>query len=126
MGALILNAITFNNVKFAITQKEQEYGLMGEAYPPPIMVFPFKIAKIRKFWMKNTLAPLDIIFCNARKVIHIARGIPLDSDNLIGPNKACDLVIETPAGFCYDNSISLGSFAKIKYDKRILTKLLHD
>jgi uncharacterized protein len=51
-------------VEVARTAEEQERGLM---FRPTIasdggMIFPFAIPKAASFWMKNTQAPLDIIF----------------------------------------------------------------
>ena len=123
MAGLIINGSHYDDVKFAITAKEQQIGLMWVDYPTPIMVFPYKKAEVRKFWMKNTVSPLELIFCNARKVIEIVSGIPFNEE-LIGPDNPCDLVIETPAGFCYRHNIKTGTDVKIKFDKRILSKFL--
>ena len=83
--------------KVAITEQEQMKGLMFEKWPPPIMVFPYKNSSIRKFWMHNTISPLDIIFCNNGKIISIMKGEPL-STKLIGPDKPVDFVVELPYG----------------------------
>jgi hypothetical protein len=123
MGGLIINGIHYDDVKFAITKKEQRVGLMWRDYPTPIMIFPYKTAEIRKFWMKNVFVPLDLIYANNRKIIEIVKGSAFD-ESLIGPNKLCDLIVETPAGFCNENNIKIGDNIKIKYDKKTLIKIM--
>ena len=117
-----IGEIKLNNPKFAITKKEQTLGLMG-VENPHVMIFPYKTADIRKFWMKNTPAPLDIIFCKAGKVIYIGKGNPFD-ESLVGPDLPNDLIIETKAGFCENNNIKIGSIVKVKYNKEALLKLI--
>ena len=91
----------------AITEEEQQRGLMGKEWPPPVMCFPSKNAGIRKFWMKGTPSPLDIIFCYNNKIVDICRGEPL-STTLVGPNKPTDLVVEVPAGTASKFGFGLG------------------
>ena len=85
------------NTLVAVTDQDHEHGLMFKAWPPPIMSFPYNIAAVRKFWMKNTISPLDLIFCCNDKVISIHAGNPLSLD-YIGPNQPTDLVVEMPQG----------------------------
>lgn len=91
----------------AVTPEEQATGLMGREWPPPIMCFPSKNAGVRKFWMKQTPSPLDIIFCHNNKIIDICQGVPL-STTLVGPNRPTDLVIEVPAGMASRFGFGLG------------------
>jgi uncharacterized membrane protein (UPF0127 family) len=62
------------NTEVAISEAEQAKGLMFKEWPPPVMVFPYKDATIRKFWMKNTVSPLDIVFCREGKFVEILKG----------------------------------------------------
>lgn len=96
MDKVILNNKEYP-VTIAITDEEQMRGLMYRTSPVPVMAFPFVQSKPTKFWMKNTYVPLDIIFCNAGKVISSYYGVPL-SDKLVGPDRPTDLVVEFPAG----------------------------
>ena len=57
--------------------------------------------------MKNTISPLDIIFCHANVIVSIQKGEPLSS-KLIGPDSGVDLVIELPAGSVKEHGISVG------------------
>jgi uncharacterized membrane protein (UPF0127 family) len=100
--------------KLAITEDEQETGLMGQSWPPPVMSFPFETKAIRKFWMKNTPSPLDIIFCNSGRVLEIHYGEPY-SQSFLGPNHPVDLVIEMPRGQAEKLGIAIGVKVKLKY-----------
>lgn len=111
------------NIKFAVTEEEQRIGLMFSKWVPDIMVFPYKEATVKKFWMHNVEFPLDIIFCKGGKIIDIVIGKPYDK-TLIGPDKKCDCVIETPGGYCAYNNIKIGDDITIKFDKKILKKFL--
>lgn len=95
----------------AITAGEQEKGLMWVA-SPQIMVFPCKFSSIRKFWMKNTPMPLDIVFCNDGKILSINSGEPF-STKLVGPNKPTNLIIEFPAGTCDKFNIGVGDSVEL-------------
>lgn len=97
----------------AITDEEQVNGLMHRLWPPPVMVFPFEKSAVRKFWMKNTPSPLDIIFCKSGRVVAVCQGEPY-SEDLIGPNKPSDLVVELPAGTAEELAIQSGDEIKLK------------
>ena len=96
-------------VKVAVTEAEQRQGLMFQEWPPPIMVFPYRSASYRKFWMKNTISPLDIVFCKANCVIGIFKGEPL-STKLVGPDEPADLVVELPAGTAENLGLNIGDY----------------
>lgn len=125
---IILGGHKFSTL-VAITEDEHIKGLMHKAWPPPVMIFPYETAEVRKFWMKNTPSPLDIIFCNDNKIISINNGEPL-STKLIGPNEPSDLVVEVPLGTVNKLGIKIGDPVKInysiytiakKYEKKYLT-----
>ena len=105
MATVVIDDNEFVNVKLAISEEEQKQGLKN-VRNPMLMAFPYKQASVRKFWMHDTPAPLDIIFCNGTKVIYIGKGEPYDAKTLIGPDTACTLVLEAPAGFVISNNIS--------------------
>lgn len=108
-------------VLVAITEDEQVQGLMYKSWPPPVMAFPFDRPSVRKFWMRNTISPLDIIFCKANKVVSIEEGIPL-SLKLVGPDEPVDLVVELPKGTSKKLGILVGDFVDIKYSIQTLSK----
>lgn len=98
----------------ALTKEEQAYGLMYKLWPPPVMSFPYEDARIRKFWMKNTSSPLDIVFCKSNQVISIVEGTPFSLD-FIGPDKSSDLVVELPLGFAQRMKITAGTEVHLQY-----------
>ena len=66
------------SVELAKTKISQAKGLMfrRELDESKGMLFVFKEDDFRSFWMKNTLIPLDIIFCNKNKeVVSISRNV---------------------------------------------------
>jgi uncharacterized protein len=91
----------------AVSEHEQTIGLMGQAWPPPVMTFVYDSPKVSKFWMKNTPSPLDIIFCHAGKVSQICVGEPY-STAMIGDDRFSDLVIELPHGTVESWGIKIG------------------
>jgi uncharacterized membrane protein (UPF0127 family) len=91
----------------AISAQEQERGLMYIEPPTPNMAFIYERPGINKFWMANTRAPLDIVFCYAGKVTQICVGEPF-STTMIGDNKFSDLVVEFPFGTVAYSGIKLG------------------
>jgi uncharacterized protein len=93
----------------AITAEEQHRGLMYKEWPPPIMVFPYKRAEQRRFWMHNTISPLDIIFCRGNYVVGIFKGEPL-STKMVGPDEPADLVVELPAGTAARLGLAVGDY----------------
>lgn len=107
----------------ALTEEEQARGLMFKKWPPPIMSFPYDEAKIRKFWMKNTISPLDIVFCRASKVVSIIEGKEL-SLNFVGPDEPSDLVVELPRGTAADLGIAVGTEVRLIYGLFSLAKRL--
>lgn len=96
----------------AISSQEQERGLMYVEPPTPNMAFIYAQPGINKFWMANTPAPLDIIFCHAGKVIDICTGEPY-STRMIGPNQFSDLVVEFPYGTARQSNIKIGHYISL-------------
>lgn len=96
----------------AITIDEQEKGLMGAEWPPPVMSFVYASPRVNKYWMKGTKSPLDILFCLRGKVQSIHSGIPY-SLSVIGSDDPSDLVIELPAGTCKEKEIVVGDTVQL-------------
>lgn len=108
----------------AITDEEQRRGLMFQEWPPPIMSFPYHTAAVRRFWMKNTSSPLDIIFCRANRVVGIFRGEPM-STTLVGPEEPSDLVVELPAGTASKLGLEVGDYVGFSPTKETIAKQLN-
>lgn len=93
---------------FAISADEQARGLMYINPPTPIMTFVYENPKINKFWMANTKAPLDIVFCHKGQVSQICYGEP-HSISTIGDDKYSDLIVELPYGTVDTMGIKIGN-----------------
>lgn len=91
----------------AISVEEQAKGLMYVDPPIPNMAFVYGSPQVNKFWMANTKAPLDILFCHAGEVVQICKGEPY-STSVIGDDRLTDLVVELPFGTAFASGIKLG------------------
>lgn len=111
------------NTLVAVTEKEQSVGLMYKKWPPPVMIFPFKTASYRKFWMKNTPSALDIIFVRSGKVVGIFKGEPLSTAG-VGPNEPADLVVELPHGTATRFGLFVGDEVRACYSAETAIKIM--
>src|SRR6266705_3594855 len=112
MDKIIIGKHEFDTL-VAITEEDHTTGLMWQKNPQ-IMSFPYDKPDIHKFWMQNTIAALDILFCRYGKIIDIRKGKPFSVD-LIGPDKETDLVIELPIGIAEKYNIVNGNNVDLKY-----------
>ncbi|MEC7392839.1 MAG: DUF192 domain-containing protein, partial [Cyanobacteriota bacterium] len=57
---------------------QQRLGLMQRPALPPLrgMWFPFATPQPQRFWMFNTLAPLDMIFVRDGRVLDLVPAVP--------------------------------------------------
>ena len=83
--------------------QEQRLGLMQRPALPPLrgMWFPFKPARPLRFWMLNTIAPLDMVFVHQGEVIAIEAEVPICPAlpcQSFGPMADADGVIELGTG----------------------------
>lgn len=107
----------------AVTSEEHMRGLMGRAWPPPVMAFPYDKSEYRKFWMKNCISPLDIVFCNNNKIVDICYGEPM-STKLIGPYEPVDLVVEFPHGTAEKCGFFAGDVVQLKLSSNTAARIL--
>ena len=78
-------------LEVADDEAEQERGLMYRRSMPADhgMLFAFKWADVRSFWMQNTLIPLDIVYLDeAAKVLNVEAMVPLDESAVRSDGKA--------------------------------------
>lgn len=100
----------------ASSPEAQERGLMHRTSLEPHdgMVFLFKNSAIRRFWMKNTSIPLDILFVDEKgNIVYIAQGKPL-SEEPLGPKVPAASVIEIALGRTQKEQIMVGD--AVSYD----------
>jgi len=98
---------------------EQRLGLMQRPALPPLrgMWFPFKPARPLRFWMLNTLAPLDMVFVHQDEVIAIEAEVPTCPAlpcKSFGPMADADSVIELGAGEAKRLGLAIGDAVVIE------------
>ena len=121
-GLLHINNEVYETL-LALSEEEQQRGLMFQPSPTPVMTFVYTYPRVNKFWMRNTPAPLDILFCVNNKISQICYGEPF-SEKAIGDNTFSDIIIELPYGTVNSSNIIVGSSVELfKPSKLDLTKL---
>ncbi|HEY6148542.1 MAG TPA: DUF192 domain-containing protein [Thermoanaerobaculia bacterium] len=105
-------------LELAKTPEEQAQGLMfRESLPDRAgMLFLFPNASVHKFWMKNTMIPLDIVWMDAGgKVLFVSANTPpckADPCPNYGPDGAASSVLEIAGGMAAKEKIAPGSVLK--------------
>lgn len=92
--------VTFNT-KLAQDLETQKNGLMNKASMPKDegLLFVFNESKIHKFWMKNTLIPLDIVFMNEEfEVVGVVKNAVPHSLSMLSVDALSKYVFEMNAG----------------------------
>ena len=106
-------------VELARTPEETSQGLMfRESLAPRTgMLFLFKDADVRPFWMKNTMIPLDIIWLDAEgRVVYVSANTPpckADPCPNYDPKVPSVTVFEIAGGLAKTEKIELGSKLQI-------------
>ncbi len=102
-------------LELARTPEEQAQGLMfRESLPERSgMLFPFADASVHKFWMKNTMIPLDMIWLDgAGRVLFISANTPpckADPCPSYGPDTAAASVLEIAGGKAEREKVTVGA-----------------
>jgi uncharacterized membrane protein (UPF0127 family) len=105
------------NVELAVSEQEQEIGLMGRTKlaDDAGMMFPFDQVGEVSFWMKDTLIPLDMLFIDEHgRIFNIKENAqPQDLTPVpsAGPTKA---VIEIAGGNAKAHGIKVGNMVEYK------------
>lgn len=101
-------------VEIASTTKAIEKGLSGrEALPEDRgMLFLFSKPDLYRFWMPDMNFPLDMIWINNGKIVHIHKNVthefnPADPV-FYSPSSPAQFVLEVNAGFSEKHHISVG------------------
>jgi uncharacterized membrane protein (UPF0127 family) len=98
-------------VEVADTESQRQVGLMFRKHLDDSagMLFVFKDAAHRNFWMHNTVIPLDMVFADSGgRVIGIVANAEPFSDKSLGVEGASQYVLEVNGGFCAKNGIKAG------------------
>ncbi len=102
-------------VELAKNDQDRARGLMyrRELAKSSGMLFVFEAPEIRRFWMRNTLIPLDMIFLNERKVVVgiEENTIPHDETSR-GPDQPAQYVVEVAGGEARKHGVTVGSRAE--------------
>jgi uncharacterized protein len=106
-------------LELAKTPDEQAQGLMfRESLPARTgMLFLFPEGGVHKFWMKNTMIPLDMVWMDpAGRVLFVSAGTPpckSDPCASYGPDGPASSVLEIAGGMALPEGIKVGSTLKL-------------
>jgi len=107
------------DLEIAQTSQERQIGLMNRDHLPEFsgMLFVFPQEKNNRFWMKNTLIPLDIIWLDEDfKVLYIANATPCGEENSkknnctsYGTSALSRYILEINSGLTEEYGMEVGS-----------------
>ena len=105
--------VTKISVEIADDNEERMKGLMFRERLDENsgMLFIFHKEEYQKFWMKNTLIPLDMIFIDKNfKIVDIKNAVPCKKEPCIlyGSLQPAEYVLEVNSNFTSENGIRLG------------------
>lgn len=101
-------------VEIADDAQEQARGLMyrQKLAEDQGMLFVFDRTGVHKFWMKNTLIPLDMLWiAEGGRIIHVEHDVPPckgDPCPSYGPDAPAKYVLEVNAGYARKQGIDVG------------------
>ena len=107
-------------VELARTPEEQAQGLMfRESLPANVgMLFLFPDAVTRRFWMKNTMIPLDIVWLDdSGQVLYVSAETPpcrADPCPNYGPEVPAWTVLEIAGGMAAKEKVTVGSTIRLE------------
>ncbi len=116
---VILPSGAVYRLEVARTPEEQAQGLMfRESLPEKTgMLFLFKDNGVHRFWMKNTMIPLDMVWMDAEgKVLFVSADTPpckADPCPNYGPESPAASVLEIAAGKAVREKIVVGSVLRL-------------
>jgi uncharacterized membrane protein (UPF0127 family) len=98
-------------VEQAMTPRQQEIGLMFRKTiaADEGMIFPWNPPQVSEMWMKNTLAPLDMVFIGPHGTIrHIANQTVPESLRVISSHVPVAATLELQGGITAKDDIDVG------------------
>jgi len=107
------------SVEIASSATRQEQGLSQRQSlaPDSGMLFVFAKYQTPKFWMKDMLFPLDIIWIRDREIVGYEQSLPPAGPNPLAtyePLRPVNYVLEVKAGFVRENNIKVGDRVSLK------------
>ncbi|MBE9015330.1 hypothetical protein C7Y66_07970 [Chroococcidiopsis sp. CCALA 051] len=107
-------------LEVAKTPQQQQTGLMYRTSLADNrgMLFVFESPQPTRFWMKNTLIPLDMIFLREGRVIEIAADVPpckTTTCPTYGTDTEIDKVLELRSGMTAQIGLKVGDRVEIQY-----------
>ena len=105
------------DVEFARSEAEKATGLMFRERLADHggMLFMWTNSSVRKFWMKNTLINLDILFIDSNyRVVHIEKSAKKGSSRIISSILPVKYVLEINAGQSQLRKITPGALLSAK------------
>jgi uncharacterized protein len=108
------------NLEVANTPEEQALGLMyrRELADDRGMLFPFAEPTMARFWMKNCLISLDLVFLRGNQIKYITENAPpcqKEPCPTYGPSSFVDRVIELRGGRARELGLKKGDFIGLKF-----------
>lgn len=105
-------------VELAVTHEERRVGLMNRTSLPEDsgMLFIFDEEHIQKFWMKNVVIPLDIIWLDGRGVIiHIDKNVMPCGEycKSFGLELSTKFVLELNGGYADRHNVNIGDSVRM-------------
>ena len=110
-------------VTYALTDEDQARGLMFVEEMPADegMVFLYPSEQSLKFWMKNTLIPLDMLFFDAdMRLVHIERSATPHDLSPRGPDIPVCIVVELNGGVAETLNIQLNDVLSLNIPYKCL------
>lgn len=104
-------------VELARTPDELTRGLMfrDKLGANEGMLFLFPRSEIRRFWMRNTHIPLDMVFLDSSRVVVgiEENAVPLDETSR-GPDAPAQYVVEVRGGLARQHGLGVGARAEFR------------
>ena len=106
------------DVEIADTEEKRRIGLSfrKQLLPGKGMLFIFDEKKKHSFWMKNMLIPLDILWMDNHRIVHIEHATPPlqnQEPRTLVPDKKANFVLEIAAGQAKILNLEVGQ--KLQY-----------
>jgi uncharacterized membrane protein (UPF0127 family) len=110
------------SVRLADNAWERQRGLSGftiEDVKAQGMLFVFKDAEVREFWMKGMNLDLDVLWIKDGKIVAVDEGVKApkpgeEPARMTSKPVPVDMVLEVPAGYAQQFDLNPGTLLKIQ------------